>query len=545
MGNKKLKKVDAQGQITDVFKTSDTIQVVWKLDWAGKEIKTYKESKEIDIQSKCFTDGTKWCRGNAFQAALGIHKHVDEISGREITAIYFRSMVSGKFDVNIYFVNDNVSYNTGKNILSVQGKELKGRQMLEQEISADKIENHIYNGTFALFCEVHLKDQIKKHTNEGQIEYINKSNDAEFCNAKVVWKLNWEEAKIKSSEKNKTIDIESKGFGIGAINSALGIRRYIDETNGYEKASIYLRSAASGMFDVNLYLTNDNQSHYNICSVKGQELNCNQFFSRKVTVHEIENFISNGSFALSCEINSNYKNSSISINETNDKTIINDFEKNAEIKNQVPSDADAEPINCTRAFSGIHSVEQPAYFASSGEESFQIYPWYDYKIICQDQVQCIFNCHKKVLCSDSELFKRMLQEKSVRATTSDKDVHIATQSSKIIKKLLQFMYTGIENIELLDLELLEAAIEYEISSLVTICVEHLKSNINLDNCIDLLLASNERRVELYRKHIVYFIQANWEKVKLSKNIENITKCPEALLEIVWDFPSYTGNIEKD
>ena len=60
----------------------------------------------------------------------------------------------------------------------------------------------------------------------------------------------------------------------------------------------------------------------------------------------------------------------------------------------------------------------------------------DVKIFCEDK---IFDCHKTILCCQSEVFKGMLMnEKMVEAATGE--IRIKDISAKTMKDLLYFIY---------------------------------------------------------------------------------------------------------
>ena len=60
----------------------------------------------------------------------------------------------------------------------------------------------------------------------------------------------------------------------------------------------------------------------------------------------------------------------------------------------------------------------------------------DVKIFCEDK---IFDCHKNILCCQSEVFKGMLMnEKMVEAITGE--IRIKDISAKTMKDLLYFIY---------------------------------------------------------------------------------------------------------
>jgi len=185
--------------------------------------------------------------------------------------------------------------------------------------------------------------------------------------------------------------------------------------------------------------------------------------------------------------------------------------------------------------SDIYSDYLAAYDTyNPNDHHTETYPSCDYRIICKDKLGEIFNCHKIVLSNNSTVFKKIISDAKGQ---ENGNVHISNVSSFTIRKLLQFVYIGFKSKEFLDLELLDAAIKYNVPSLINTFVEDLNSILSISNAIDILLASHVKKVQLYKQHVIKFIIDHWDEVKLSENFKKIKDYPDLLLEMFWDLPS--------
>merc|ERR550534_2635734 len=113
--------------------------------------------------------------------------------------------------------------------------------------------------------------------------------------------------------------------------------------------------------------------------------------------------------------------------------------------------------------------------------------WSDIKLICEGRV---FNCHKIVLCCNSEVFKCMLLNKSMEEANSG-EIEISDTPAAALESLVHFLYNNSLDRNLINCDLLSAAEKYLVPDLVKICTEYLTDNLTEDNVVDIMVASYE------------------------------------------------------
>ena len=88
--------------------------------------------------------------------------------------------------------------------------------------------------------------------------------------------------------------------------------------------------------------------------------------------------------------------------------------------------------------------------------------WSDIKLICEGKV---FNCHKIVLCCNSEVFKNMLLNKSMEEANSG-EIEITDTPAAALESLVHFLYNNSLDRNFISCDLLCAAEKYLIPDLV-------------------------------------------------------------------------------
>ena len=69
------------------------------------------------------------------------------------------------------------------------------------------------------------------------------------------------------------------------------------------------------------------------------------------------------------------------------------------------------------------------------------------------------------------------------------EIPIPDTSADTMEKVLFFMYHDTIDKSKIDFDLLKAADKYLMDNLVTYCIEHLESNLTLDNALDIMMAA--------------------------------------------------------
>lgn len=125
----------------------------------------------------------------------------------------------------------------------------------------------------------------------------------------------------------------------------------------------------------------------------------------------------------------------------------------------------------------------------------------DVKICCEDK---IYGCHKLVLISQSEVFKRMLSSKMKEATSGE--IKITDISAKTMKDLLFFMYHGNLNDITITGDLL----------FVNVCIKYLTDNLTEENAANAMIKSYMFDQKVLFRRACKFIFENQLKDKIVK-----------------------------
>merc|ERR1711935_127525 len=111
----------------------------------------------------------------------------------------------------------------------------------------------------------------------------------------------------------------------------------------------------------------------------------------------------------------------------------------------------------------------------------------DFKIICDGKP---IDCHKIVLGTQSDVFETMFSNMDLNEAKAG-EVEIEDFNFETVKTLIYFLYNeDIQDQKLIDTKLLYAADKYNVSGLVEICATFLKSNLSVDNALEVMVASH-------------------------------------------------------
>lgn len=135
--------------------------------------------------------------------------------------------------------------------------------------------------------------------------------------------------------------------------------------------------------------------------------------------------------------------------------------------------------------------------------------------------------HKVIVCARSPVFEAMFSNDCQEAKESK--VVISDVSTEVFELLLHFMYTNkVKQMETYGQELLVAADKYEITDLVSNCVQYFVDNTTINSVVDLLIFADKCNIEHLKSMCTKFIVANykevvvtesWQKLKNGKRIQ--------------------------
>jgi len=143
----------------------------------------------------------------------------------------------------------------------------------------------------------------------------------------------------------------------------------------------------------------------------------------------------------------------------------------------------------------------------------------DIKLSCNGE---IFNCHKIVLCCNSEAFKTMLLNNSKEAVIGEMEVTETLATD--LEALLHFIYNNTIEKTRISTALLSAAHKYMVQDLVKICVDYLAENLTVENAVDIMTtAYSINQKELFRKAAKFLFKNQLEGKKFETTAWNEIK----------------------
>lgn len=119
----------------------------------------------------------------------------------------------------------------------------------------------------------------------------------------------------------------------------------------------------------------------------------------------------------------------------------------------------------------------------------------DMKITCNGVTM---ECHKSVLTCQSDVFRTMFLNMETNEAKSG-EIEINDISAETMETFLYYLYHEEVKEKEIDTNLLFAADKYNVAGLVKVCNEYLKSNLSVENCLDVLLSAHlMNQKELFR-----------------------------------------------
>ena len=149
----------------------------------------------------------------------------------------------------------------------------------------------------------------------------------------------------------------------------------------------------------------------------------------------------------------------------------------------------------------------------------------DAKILVQKE---IFDVHKVILSSVSEVFLQLFQE-------SEQIVEISDVSPDVMSDLLAYIYCGTApNIKTNTIQILIAADRFHIEDLVSQCLFELQLNFTSENVVEVLLLSHKLYYSALIKYAcIDFVKSNYVSVLKSKSWNTLEHTsPFLALEVV-------------
>ncbi|XP_033642029.1 kelch-like protein 13 [Asterias rubens] len=164
----------------------------------------------------------------------------------------------------------------------------------------------------------------------------------------------------------------------------------------------------------------------------------------------------------------------------------------------------------TRVLQGLESLQTKDLFC-------------DATLVVDD---CRFKVHQAVLAASSKYFWELLAKSKSQPPTSlnivkDEHTEITLEGiqADVMKILIRFMYTGSVCTEEVGVRLLrkvfQSGRELEIDGMVRSCMDFLRGNVDMDNCITVYLIAKEGGLDELKSAAEVFIMENFPRVMIS------------------------------
>jgi len=162
------------------------------------------------------------------------------------------------------------------------------------------------------------------------------------------------------------------------------------------------------------------------------------------------------------------------------------------------------------------------------------------------EVECggeVFNCHQLILSTRSDVFRAMFQADMKENRT--KKVTIKDVNPDVLKEMLQFIYTGDTNENVLKEksgELLAAAEKYQLNCLKEICENQLCSTLEVSNSIEYLVIGDMHQAFKLRKIALRIVAKNLTAIVPTEEYKDLVKNHPSL---VLDIPAAMVDLMND
>ena len=133
-----------------------------------------------------------------------------------------------------------------------------------------------------------------------------------------------------------------------------------------------------------------------------------------------------------------------------------------------------------------------------------------------------FKAHKAILASQSPVFKKMLVSDMKEKKTSV--IEIPDVDHAVISDMLEYFHTGsAPNLDTYVKELLNIADKYELPQLLAKCEEKLKSELKVDNAIEVLILADMHNAVHLKETCLNYIRHNSAAVQRSSQWKELKK----------------------
>ena len=238
------------------------------------------------------------------------------------------------------------------------------------------------------------------------------------------------------------------------------------------------------------------KANYALCIIDCNGDKCNEKSSKPDEIIKIGSLVAFGDF-ISRDFLRNNGNGLISL----DSTITIFFEidlKNVMVNYNFMAESTSSLSRMQRDFGKLFNNRQ----------------YSDAIILIKQEPWIIFtiHVHKAILAARSATFARMFEnEQSSNATL----IEIEDFNREVMTEVLRYIYTGkVNNLETMAVELLKAAVKYELEELKSISENFLRENLNLQNVVNILKEAHCLESAKLKNDAVNYMVLNGKKLQV-------------------------------
>ncbi|XP_015112521.1 speckle-type POZ protein [Diachasma alloeum] len=133
-----------------------------------------------------------------------------------------------------------------------------------------------------------------------------------------------------------------------------------------------------------------------------------------------------------------------------------------------------------------------------------------------------FSAHKNILTARSSMFAAMFKHEEMEENRTN-EVKIENMDSKVVKGMLEYIYTGeVTNVQDIVHGLLEAAERYDLSGLKAMCLDTLCSLVNNDNSAETLILADRYRGDKLKQYAIKFIKEHLQEVVKTEGFKKLS-----------------------
>jgi len=143
----------------------------------------------------------------------------------------------------------------------------------------------------------------------------------------------------------------------------------------------------------------------------------------------------------------------------------------------------------------------------------------------------LFDCHQNILASRSRVFNTMFESNMKEKITGS--VEVKDMDHEVFEDLLKYIYSGeAPNIDDHTEELFAAADQYQLEKLKEICEAKLCSNLDVSNCIDLLVLGDLHHALTLKAASLAFVSKNLNQIDSSVWEPKLVAYPTLMAEVI-------------